>query len=94
MGPCKPLLDTQIRMLVGKRPALGTALKDDAPLMDSPSPRANVVHDIAPLIVHHVCQEASRAVSWCWIVFHNRFDLLLVSLAISFEEVVGIGLRW
>lgn len=32
--------------------------------------------------------------SWCWIVFDNSFDLLLVGLTISLEKVVGIGLRW
>lgn len=52
-----------------------------------------LVHDIAPLIIYCVCHEASKAVSWRWIVFHNGFDLLLVGLAISLEKVVGIGLR-
>ena len=33
-------------------------------------------------------------VLWCWIVFHNGFHFLLVSLTISLEEVVCIGLRW
>lgn len=34
------------------------------------------------------------SLSWCRIVFDNGFDLLLVRLAISLEEIVGIGLRW
>ena len=32
--------------------------------------------------------------SRCWIVPHDSLDFLLVSLTISLEEVVGIGLRW
>lgn len=54
----------------------------------------NSVHGIGHLTICRVCHEASTAVSRGWIVFHNGFDLLFVSLAISLEEIVGIGLRW
>lgn len=104
VGHWSPLLDTWVRMLVSRRSVFGTALDKKcalayhsiyhAPLMESPPLCANVVHDIAPLTICSVCHEASRAVSRCWIVFHYGFYLLLVSLAISLEEVVGIGLRW
>lgn len=62
--------------------------------MDSPPPFANLVYEFTNLTICCICHEVSTAVSRGWIVFHNGFDLLFVSLAISLEEVVGIGLRW
>ena len=53
-----------------------------------------MVLGIAPLIIKWFRREVLMAFSWCWIVFHNGFDLLLISLAISLEEVVGICLGW
>ena len=103
MEPRESYLDSLICMLAGRRPALGTVLDNNAPLpaiaihsvpIWNRLPCANVVHDVAPLIIYYICHEASRAVSRRCIVFHNSFDLLLVSLAISLEEVVSIGLRW
>ena len=47
-----------------------------------------------PLRLRLLCREFLRVALWCWVIFHDGFDLLLVSLAISLEEVVCICLRW
>ena len=62
--------------------------------MNLPSHYANVVTVIATQTHFCVYHKVHKAVLWCWVFFHNGFDLLLVSLAISLEEVVCIGLGW
>lgn len=63
-------------------------------LIELPPHSANVVTAIATQTCFCVYHAVLRTVLWCRILFHNGFDLLLVSLAISLEEVVRIRLCW
>ena len=55
---------------------------------------ASVSTVMATLTHRDASHKILRLVLWCWIVFHNGFHFLLVSLTISLEKVVRIGLRW
>ena len=99
----KPFQVHRFKCLFGTRCVRGTAVDNGAPshaipLKTSPLKDLLLTASVSTVMAALTHRDASHRilglVLWCWIVFHNGFHFLLISLTISLEEVVCIGLRW